>query len=239
MSKYEVSNAQYNNFLNDLLAQGKNSEYKTAQIDTAGWTAHLKHGEPYATHYHSHPAYANYPVVNINQRGAENYCRWLEEQLNATADEGTTYTVRLPERKEWLRAASPDRLNMVYSWGGPYLQNKQGQKLCNFRYIGAENVHFDTETESYQVKNEFETHMGVPGSLNNNADVTAPVESYAPNSVGVYNLNGNVAELTASGLACGGSWNSPGYDVRNSSAVKLETSSPFVGFRPILLVNQK
>jgi hypothetical protein len=36
--------------------------------------------------------------------------------------------------------------------------------------------------------------MGVAGSLNDGADVTAPVESYWPNDYGLYNMAGNVSE---------------------------------------------
>ena len=36
--------------------------------------------------------------------------------------------------------------------------------------------------------------MGVAGSLNDNADVTAPVFSYWPNDYGLYNMAGNVSE---------------------------------------------
>ena len=36
--------------------------------------------------------------------------------------------------------------------------------------------------------------MGVAGQLNDNADVTAPVESYWPNDYGLYNMAGNVSE---------------------------------------------
>jgi len=37
-------------------------------------------------------------------------------------------------------------------------------------------------------------YMGVAGALNDNADVTAPVYSYAPNDYGLYNMAGNVSE---------------------------------------------
>ena len=37
-------------------------------------------------------------------------------------------------------------------------------------------------------------YMGVAGRLNDGADVTAPVESYWPNDVGLYNMAGNVSE---------------------------------------------
>ena len=37
-------------------------------------------------------------------------------------------------------------------------------------------------------------NMGVAGSLNDNADITAPVKSYWPNDYGLYNMAGNVSE---------------------------------------------
>ena len=36
--------------------------------------------------------------------------------------------------------------------------------------------------------------MGVAGALNDNADITAPVYSYAPNEYGLYSMAGNVSE---------------------------------------------
>jgi formylglycine-generating enzyme required for sulfatase activity len=38
--------------------------------------------------------------------------------------------------------------------------------------------------------------MGVAGGLNDNADIPAPVYSYAPNAWGLYNMAGNVSEWT-------------------------------------------
>jgi formylglycine-generating enzyme required for sulfatase activity len=64
------------------------------------------------------------------------------------------------------------------------------------------------------------------------ADLTAPAESYSPNGYGLYNMNGNVAEMISDGdFAVGGSWNSPGYDIRNQSIKKFKGAHPTVGFR--------
>jgi formylglycine-generating enzyme required for sulfatase activity len=72
---------------------------------------------------------------------------------------------------------------------------------------------------------------------NDYSDVTAPVKSYWPNAFGVYNLNGNVAEMIAEkGIALGGSWRDTGYDVRSSSETTYKEPSPSIGFRMVLTV---
>ena len=37
--------------------------------------------EPMTTHYHSHPAYDQYPVVNITPAAATAYCEWLTDKI--------------------------------------------------------------------------------------------------------------------------------------------------------------
>ncbi|HKK40265.1 MAG TPA: hypothetical protein VJ949_12660, partial [Cryomorphaceae bacterium] len=81
---------------------------------------------------------------------------------------------------------------------------------------------------------------GKPGHLDDLADVTAPVDGYAAHGFGLRQMNGNVAEILAdSDQAAGGSWRSPGYDIRNESLMAFEGASPEVGFRPIAILTKK
>lgn len=236
MSKTEISNSQYNEFLNDLKANNETEKLKIAAIDTNNWVKEYgKGGENYAKYYHSHIAYANYPVNNISKAGAELYCAWLGKKLNAE-NEGLEFTVRLPLEGEWLKACETNDKNAIYSWQGPYLRDRNGNFLCNFRHFGEGNIYFDTVTKSFQIKdNAFESQI----SYYKKADVTVPVISYLPSQFGLYNLNGNIAEFIAEGYAMGGSWNSAGYDIRNRSKVKTTGPSTEVGFRPVFMVKEK
>jgi formylglycine-generating enzyme required for sulfatase activity len=77
-------------------------------------------------------------------------------------------------------------------------------------------------------------HIGVTGDF---ADITAPVKSYWPNGYGLYNVNGNVAEMIADKeIVAGGSWNDPGYDVRNESVKPYKGAARNVGFRIVATV---
>ncbi len=228
MSQAEVSNAQYKSFLKAYRETHTEEESSIMEIDSTGWMRESSYGEPFVGTYHTHPAYADYPVLNISREGALAYCAWLEASLNAGSEGIMHYTVRLPNRNEWIHAAQAGG-QAPYSWGGYYVRNAKGCILANFNRIGTESVHYNEDTEEYEL-----VKAAVPNALNNSY-ITAPVRSYHPNANGLYNMNGNVAEMVAEeGIAVGGGWNSTGYDIRNESIMTFEGSSKYVGFRPIV-----
>ena len=233
MSSTEITNFQYQEFLHALKRSGDIEKLKIAQIDSSKWVNNLGHGEPYKKHYHNHQAYLHYPVVNISKEGASLYCEWLTDMYDSLSGGELKIQFRIPTHAEWLRAARGANHSQMYSWGGPYLRNSEGQFLANCLRIGDENITKNPESGRIEIvsRDKMQYNASVSNEVN---DVTAPAKSYRPNEFGFYNLNGNVAEMIADGsIAVGGSWRSPGYDIRNESTLEFSQPSPTVGFRVV------
>lgn len=125
----------------------------------------------------------DHPVVKVNYKDAQGFCAWLSKK------EGKTY--RLPTDREWSCAVglgdkeaandSPASLDSkikdVYPWGKQWPPPK-----------GAGNFS-DREAAKKQ--------PGTPVIKNymDGMATTAPVMSFTPNSLGIYDLAGNVFEM--------------------------------------------
>lgn len=231
MMKEEVSNLSYKEYLSDLKKNNQMEAYTLALPDTAKWHSKYAYTDKYVDYYFSHPAYHNYPVVNVSKAQAEKYCEWLSEVWRKkTGNESIVF--RLPTRAEFLRAANGSSIERPYAWNSPYLQRLDGQAQCNFMAIGAGAISRDTTGKLIVQDFEFD-YMAFPNY--DSADLTAPVRSFWPNEYGIYNLNGNVSEMISEGnIAVGGDWHSPGYDIRNQSTKKFTEANPMVGFRPVM-----
>jgi formylglycine-generating enzyme required for sulfatase activity len=177
-SKYEVSNGLYNAFLSAI--KDNDVMYQLAMVDTSNWSSALEHNAPFVNFYHSHPAYKNYPVVNVRFEAAELFCTWLTDVYNNWENRKfKSVAFKLPDVNEFTKAAKGGNLNAVYPWKGNNLYSKKGKPKANYRL----NV---SEAES---------------------TITAPVDAYKPNSFGLYNMSGNVAEMLSDKKITGGSWN--------------------------------
>ncbi len=233
----EVSNQEYLLFL-AALKQKNEAVYQQALPDTQAWNREGSSNAAYIQYYLRHPAYANYPVVNVTKQQAESYCAWLTEQYNgATKKDFKKIIVRLPNEAEWETAAAGGRKSCDYPWGGPYIRNANGFVLCNFKRIGDECISKNPATGAFELDKEALKNRSARKAGKINVDVVTPVKSYLPNDYGLYNASGNVAELVSDkSVAKGGSWNSAGYDVRIKSAMPAVAPSPEIGFRYIVEV---
>jgi formylglycine-generating enzyme required for sulfatase activity len=226
--KYEVSNAEYRNFLSDLKNSNKNESYQSCLPDTLCWIDKLniaKNTEPFVEYYFRNPSYDNYPVVGVSYESALKYCDWLTENYNQShRRKFKKVFFKLLTKDEWTFAANKGDLSKVYTWGSGYIQNNRKQDLCNYRRI---DYKYDSATKKYLEIEKTDIQKSVERNK-----ITASVNAYFPNSFGLYNMCGNVAEMIEEkGIAKGGSYNDPAYKVTISSEVKFTKPQADIGFR--------
>ncbi len=203
------------------------------------------YNEPMAKKYFNHPAYGNYPVVGVTWKQATAFCEWRTHYMSAFLESkkrSPESDFRLPTEAQWEYAARGGRSQSAYPWGGPYLRNKKGCLLANFK----------------------------PGRGNYPEDggfYTVRADAYWPNDFGLYNMAGNVAEWTSSlyyeggynfqhdmnpdirwnakdsdpprmkrKVIRGGSWKDVGHFLQTSTRAYeyQDTSKSYIGFRCVL-----
>jgi formylglycine-generating enzyme required for sulfatase activity len=231
MAKAEVTNGQYNAFLDWLSENGTEEEQMLARIRNENWIERYQTpGEKYAEYYHIHEAYQDYPAVNVTYEGAMLYCNWLQTQLNEELDDQSV-VVRLPSHAEFISAGAGESAKSSYAWGDNYLREPDGNFRANCLIVLQQQI---TRDEGGYPK--IVQPIRIDGAHQGSVDLTAPSESYYPYSHGFYNLNGNVAEMISEkGVAVGGSFQDYGRDIRLQSRKAYEGSACDVGFRPVIL----
>lgn len=145
--------------------------------DTLAWVHDFtySYNEPMAKNYFWHPAYDDYPLVGVTWQQSNAFNVWRSQNMmNAWLEsngEAFINDFRLPSEAEWEYAARGGLDLSPYPWGGPYIRNRQGCFLANFKPLNG----------NYTDDGGFHT---------------VPVDSYSPNDYGLYNMSGNVAEWT-------------------------------------------
>ncbi|MEL7222945.1 MAG: SUMF1/EgtB/PvdO family nonheme iron enzyme, partial [Bacteroidota bacterium] len=177
------------------------------------------------------PEAMNKPVSNISYDGAVEFCEWLTQTYNASDHRRKRFQeVRfyLPTAEEWETAAKGGRDLSPYPWGGPYNQNAKGCYLNNFNpylvSLSKEEAIFGPVVDSES-----------PGD--DGGYFTVPVDAYFPNDFELYNMSGNVAEMTAiEGETKGGGWLDPAYYTQIGVSKTYDLPNANVGFRIFMTV---
>ena len=254
MQTTEVSNADYHRFLEDLLRQRRFDlidSVAPAPIDFAEFFPN-GYTEPLTKAVNAgHPAYDDYPVVNVSHRAAELYARWLTEAYNQDPKrkDGRNVRFRLPTAEEFEYAFRGGRNFAPYPWGGPYFRNAKGCFLANFdavRSVTVRDIFSRADPSSAPTAEQLarvkayndEQDRNCDGTTNDAVDggmFTVAVESYFPNDFGLYNMAGNAAEMLARpDRTMGGSWADPAYHMQAGVMTERKLPHPSTGFRLVM-----
>ena len=183
ISKDTAYIAQDGSIVNETITRPFSSHYDFVHTyivnvypDTTCWINdfHNSNNEIYMRNYFSNPAYAHYPVVGVSWQQATAFCEWrtlfLRRSVSSAGVQVEKY--RLPTEAEWELAARSGSSDNIYPWGSDGTLAENGCYQANFS----------------------------PGDGAYAADnflITAPVRSFKPNNIGLYDMAGNVAEWTS------------------------------------------
>lgn len=248
ISKYELTNGEYLDFLKDL-KKTDTSQYKMALPDTLAWRSPLAFNDPYVEYYLRHPVYFDHPVVNITYDNTIDYCEWITEKVNSDPDRiFEKVRFRLPKEREWRHAAEGGREMM----SSPLISNgdfrtEDGKPAANIVFIGQlhyvgyrDSIYVVDKRSNDTVKYSEFMIYNVPGPFYDmsNEPIKA-VGSYEPQGYGTYNMAGNVEEMVLEeGWSKGGSWRDGGAKTLLNVFEKYdpEYSSPERGVRLVMEV---
>ena len=143
--------------------------------DTTCWVNDFRNSdnETYLRNYFSNPAYNDYPVVGVTWEQANAFCAWRTDYLLKGLGGEARYIqrYRLPTEAEWEYAARGKNQN-EFPWENKDVANGNGCYYANFK----------PDRGNYTKD----------GNL-----ITSKVSSYSPNSSGLFDMAGNVAEWTS------------------------------------------
>jgi hypothetical protein len=263
--EYEVTNAQYNAFLSYLQEHSQEALYQKFAFDLSDYTeparSFMKTYTANRIATKKDKYFTRYPAVNISYDGAVAYCEWLTDQYNQQPDRKYgKVKFRLPSVNEWQIAALG--YDKVQSWvldennvdvGIP--KNKTDELTKDTRTVPVkDNDILYPWYKSYNYRNKVLNSRGCSLGNFKFPDTQKPcqpskmitvdgfvmmsmVQAYFPNGIGLYDVVGNVAEMTnEKGKACGGSWNHVPEESTIRSINTYDKPDPAVGFRVFMEV---
>lgn len=256
MGEEEVSNADYQLFLEDLLRQRKFGLLDSVAVAEAKLDELLP-AEVFERMEQMDYNLANplLPVVNISHAAAELYARWLTEVHNNDQKRKDKRRVRfrLPTKMEFEWAFRGGKNYAPYPWGGPYYRNSKGCYLNNFNTFLEEpevdnsyyNIRGVLASKEEQERSAKERRARWAEHANECTDdyiraadgavITTATDAYYPNDYGLYNMAGNAAEMTAEdGDIMGGSWLDPVAEMKAGVVTKRTLPHPSTGFRLVM-----
>ena len=158
----------------------------------------------------------DHPVVNVSREDAERFCKWLTAREIKQERISSVHVYRLPTDLEWSLLAdtiedpeaSPakreQQIEKVFPWGTEWPPPQLPDKVGNF-------------ADSMATKMPGISSDRIITGYNDGFEATAPVGTFAPNKLGLFDLAGNVNEwvsddystisLTRYGVLRGGAWN--------------------------------
>lgn len=199
-------------------------EHAKAIPDTLVWQVALSEDD-YKEQYYN-PKFSEHPIVGISYEQAAEYCKWRTARVrqimeaNAKGKEILPKSInyRLPSKAEWEEVAKAGFSEKTKK----QLSKKKWQGVALYNAIRYDSTYIGT------------------GKTYPNATITAPVDMYMPNKLGIHNLFGNIGEMIEEeGVYKGGGWGDRMDELKAERDYTYDKPSAQLGFRCVCEVKWK
>lgn len=157
--------------------------------------------------------YLDMPITGVSFTQAKEYLNWYSDHMSEYAPAAYHYQFRLPTREEWESLAES---GLNASFKANHIIDSMNVKKCML---------YNTIPDKSVCSNlaEKEKRYG---------ENVVPIYSFFPDNNGMFNVYGNVAEMTsAEGVAVGGSFKHYANHSRTNLVQKYEGPQEWLGFR--------
>ena len=244
-----ITNIEYKTFLADLLVQNRNEDYLKSEVFQENWT---KYGyDNLAVTYYQGEKYNDFPAVNMSYEGAKLFCKWLEDEVILYIQHNNLklkpLQIRLPYDEEWIFAAREGYAKIAFEKGYNTIYDEteglvdkaftNRVELVKKRVKRVDTLYNFYTTNRYGWnEKEITDFFGIGFKYYN----LNPTDTIYIERMKVLGKIGRVSEMvpqknTTRIWLPGLSWKSKEDYLKLESEFKSNLSSPFVGFRIVVI----
>ncbi len=212
VDRYEIRNIDWREYMYwNLKKYGIDSEEYIAVLpDTLVWDNAMK------SKYLRHPNYGNYPVVGISYHQAKAYCKWRTKVVNI-------FIYMKETKQEYCIDSTYEEAPQIFTYRLPTISEWEDiSRIPRRKFVERKIKRKGYPRGNFRPKDR----------VNMSKVKTKPVGYGFKTKLGIYNIFGNVAEITAKrDVAKGGSWEHFEEQCIPESGFSYSKPTNWLGFR--------